>query len=374
MQNVSILIRESTMKIIIIIFFVIMLNVTTLYAQGNKVTMEKLWTIGNDEKASIEYIFRDPEIAKLDHSGNLYVFDNNANEIMEYSPTGKYIASYGKQGKGPGEFTGITNFCVTNKEELVIFDVPMNRITVFDIKKGKNKIINLNNRIEPAYFEQIGNSLFLVSEKWNILKKNILFNIYNSEYKPNNQEFGDLNSLLDLKDAYQDMFKNSWNICIMEPNIIIATTKWYNSTIYLFRKDNTNWDVTRMSGIKPQMRSYELFTEKDFLKRELKLSVSSYGNKKLFYKVYNTSVGLMTLKNKYILHFSVMSNTDGTYNLGVEVFNTMGKNLGYTRLNTSKDLLMKYTNLLVTDKNGIVYFKEYINKVPVISKYRIMIE
>ncbi|MBN2135066.1 MAG: SBBP repeat-containing protein, partial [Acidobacteria bacterium] len=53
----------------------------------------------NDDK----YILYYPNALATDSNGNVYVVDCGNNRVVKYSPEGKYLLQWGRQGAGPGE-------------------------------------------------------------------------------------------------------------------------------------------------------------------------------------------------------------------------------------------------------------------------------
>lgn len=363
------------MKILSKIIFVILFGIVNINAQNKSVVLKQLWTIGNDDKAPVEYLFRFPKIAKLDRNGNLYLLENHDSNIKVYSKDGKYIKTIGRQGKGPGEFVAIGNFCITKKDELIILDIPQQRISIYDNKKGFLKTKNFPPLFEPIYFDQIGGSSFICSNLQSIIRKNMLFEIYDPEFKTKIDSYLDIKYLIDTNDKFQNMQKTKWKISMIDSTKLIATPVWYSGVIYLFQKNKNEWKTISMKGVKPARRSYSEYSESEFNdKKSGNMSVMSSGKNRIFYEMYNRSIGIMTLNNKYILSFIVLNNKDGAYDFGVDLFTLSGEYLGYTKIKTSKDVKTLYADYLATDKNSTVYFTEYDHDIPVIRKYMIKID
>ena len=64
--------------------------------------LEKIWSIEDDGKQ--HFLFGILEDVLIDDSGLVFILDSQTSNVKVFSPEGKYIASYGGQGEGPGEF------------------------------------------------------------------------------------------------------------------------------------------------------------------------------------------------------------------------------------------------------------------------------
>ena len=80
-------------------------------------SFEEIQTFGQPDSFS-ESIIHFSREARLGPNGNIYVADAGASEVKVYSPSGKFLNSFGKRGRGPGEFTGIRGFAVTDSTVL----------------------------------------------------------------------------------------------------------------------------------------------------------------------------------------------------------------------------------------------------------------
>jgi hypothetical protein len=76
-----------------------------IWAKSPRIALEKIRAIGDIEAESEEVAFYMPLDMSLDAEGNLYVLDTGNHRIQKFSPEGVYLATIGRQGQGPGEFT-----------------------------------------------------------------------------------------------------------------------------------------------------------------------------------------------------------------------------------------------------------------------------
>lgn len=74
--------------------------------------------------------FESPSAIALDSADNMFILDGKKHEISKLSPEGKPLLSFGKKGKGPGEFEKPAGIAVANNEVFVL-DQGNSRIQVF---------------------------------------------------------------------------------------------------------------------------------------------------------------------------------------------------------------------------------------------------
>lgn len=74
------------------------------WGRAPRVSLEPVLTLGDVDTADENLAFYMPSAIAADAAGNLYVLDTGNHRIQEFGPDGKYLATYGRQGQGPGEF------------------------------------------------------------------------------------------------------------------------------------------------------------------------------------------------------------------------------------------------------------------------------
>ncbi|MBP2681470.1 MAG: 6-bladed beta-propeller, partial [Candidatus Krumholzibacteriota bacterium] len=66
-------------------------------------TPKELWRTGGDSDEE-DVLFGVVAQITSDDSGNVYALDAQLNQVVIFSPEGKYLRSIGREGEGPGEF------------------------------------------------------------------------------------------------------------------------------------------------------------------------------------------------------------------------------------------------------------------------------
>lgn len=90
-----------------------------------------LYTVGALDEPAQE-VFGGPLAEALAEDGTLFVADGSVGQVRVFDPRGAWVRSFGRQGKGPGEFVSVTSLQLTSDQEsLFLYDPDVNRVTVF---------------------------------------------------------------------------------------------------------------------------------------------------------------------------------------------------------------------------------------------------
>ena len=79
-------------------------NITPLWGDEPKLALEFVQKIGGIEATDENYQLFKAFDATKDVDGNIYVLDSGNFRIQKYDTGGNYLTTFGKQGRGPGEF------------------------------------------------------------------------------------------------------------------------------------------------------------------------------------------------------------------------------------------------------------------------------
>jgi len=121
--------KNMTLSIILILFF-------PLIQSGDRyknpvIELKEELSIGVLDGEE-EYIFNHAHDIEVDSKGNIYVADAGDKTIKVYSSKGIFLKTIGRQGQGPGEFTGLSAIEIDKNDVLYTFDLQLLRITIFD--------------------------------------------------------------------------------------------------------------------------------------------------------------------------------------------------------------------------------------------------
>ncbi len=114
----------------------------------------------------------DPVGVALDSSGNVWVADESADRLIEYSPEGAFIQTFGSEGTGNGQFKGPSGLALTSGGNLVVAD--RNNSRVQELKPNGTFLYKFGssgsgseNLSEPRGVAIGANGLVFVADKGN---------------------------------------------------------------------------------------------------------------------------------------------------------------------------------------------------------------
>lgn len=141
-------------------------------------------TIGSaEEPLTGELFFSKPHSLTLDAQNNIYVADNQDNQIIVLSKEGAFFKRLGRKGRGPGEFFGLSSIC-WDSNHLIVADAF--RIQKFDQNGTFLKSYSIDQQLSLwGNFAIIKNIVFIPSSPNPPFKTNLI-NAYelSSEHAP----------------------------------------------------------------------------------------------------------------------------------------------------------------------------------------------
>jgi len=108
-----------------------------LWGEAPKVALEIVRKIGDIETEDERVAFNFPNDVAVDAAGNIYILDTGNARIQKFGPDGKYLATVGRKGQGPGEFMMPDDLDIDGEGNLVVADPGQSRIHVI-IGDGKD--------------------------------------------------------------------------------------------------------------------------------------------------------------------------------------------------------------------------------------------
>ncbi|MCX6569166.1 MAG: 6-bladed beta-propeller, partial [Candidatus Aminicenantes bacterium] len=75
-----------------------------LWGKTPKVALELVRKIGDIDTDDEHLAFNYPSDVAVDAQGNIYILDSGNTRIQKFGPDGKFLATIGRKGQGPGEF------------------------------------------------------------------------------------------------------------------------------------------------------------------------------------------------------------------------------------------------------------------------------
>jgi hypothetical protein len=95
-----------------------------------KVRLEPVRVIGDADTEDENLAFNMPNDLAEDSRGNIYIADSSNARIQKFARDGAFVASLGRKGQGPGEFTSIRSLAVDADDRLFAFDAGQRRLTI----------------------------------------------------------------------------------------------------------------------------------------------------------------------------------------------------------------------------------------------------
>lgn len=99
--------------------------------EARTVALDRLprWTLAPE--LTIDGDFGSVAALAADSRGKVYVADGMKQQVQVFAPDGRRLATLGRRGGGPGEFTGLRDVVVGRGDTLFAFDVQAQRVTLF---------------------------------------------------------------------------------------------------------------------------------------------------------------------------------------------------------------------------------------------------
>jgi len=101
-------------------------------------------------------LFRISDALRLE-DGRIVVVNRGSNELRVFDARGTHLASWGREGEGPGEFTGVSEIAEWPGDSIMAFDFNQRRITVFDTAGvlGRTLLLESTEEIVAPQFRAI---------------------------------------------------------------------------------------------------------------------------------------------------------------------------------------------------------------------------
>jgi len=107
------------------------------------VQIELVRTLGDVAAEDETVAFYMPAGIALDGPGNLYILDTGNHRVQKFSSDGRYLASFGRQGQGPGEFAYPDSIDIDSADMVWVSDPNNQRIQVLTLEGAERKTIGL---------------------------------------------------------------------------------------------------------------------------------------------------------------------------------------------------------------------------------------
>lgn len=124
-------------------------NIEPLWGTERKVTLAFVKKYGDVNAEDERYLLLRPADVVIDDEGAVYILDAGNHEVKKYDRDGNYLDSFGKKGAGPGEFVGATQLDLFADGDIVVNDLAVRMVNIFDRNGDFVGRIN-HNGLPPA--------------------------------------------------------------------------------------------------------------------------------------------------------------------------------------------------------------------------------
>jgi len=107
-----------------------------------KIQVELVRTLGDVAAEDESVAFYMPAGMALDSRGNLYILDTGNHRVQKFSPEGRYLASFGRQGQGPGDFSYPDSIDIDGEDMVWVSDPNNQRIQVLTPDGAERKTLS----------------------------------------------------------------------------------------------------------------------------------------------------------------------------------------------------------------------------------------
>lgn len=160
-----------------------------------KIRLELVRTLGETEAKDESVAFYLPTDIALDKDGNIYVLDSGNHRVQKFSPEGRYLATFGRQGQGPGDLYFPQSLDVDEAGNIYISDPNNQRIQIFTPEGKEYRTIQLIKE-NPGNIRCTSSGLIVMAPGSGLVR-----------FSPDEEEPKELPKLLKLLDTKGNVIK-----------------------------------------------------------------------------------------------------------------------------------------------------------------------
>lgn len=298
------------------------------YASAQDYTFEELLRIPNGD----EVLIGNPRFIVPEQNGDIYIADSMQRLIYRFDKNGNLVKSFGRRGRGPGEFSEISAFFKDNSDHSLIAIDRMNmRLNRFD--EAGELIETVSFPREEMFSPWMGRTneegdIFLLYRNFSIPGNpppdpDFIIHQYDKEFKINTESFVDAERFGDLENEFMNSIiggPTTGFFDISPDNEVLVTPFIFDNQIYIYRLSEDNaWllDKTLKTDtvIGRVFEQINANTAPDYART---IGSSRYG--RISSLINSESVGIFALDDKYAVLFTYLRDDDYNGEFGYSLF------------------------------------------------------
>jgi sugar lactone lactonase YvrE len=138
------------------------------WGKNPEVAIKLVRTIGDVDTEDENLAFNSPSDIAMDSSGNIYILDSGNQRIQKFNPEGKYLATIGRKGQGPGEFASPASLDIDSKGYLYVLDSSQRKLQILTPEGKEFKtILSIKHNLDKVRVVKSGLLVARGRVNWN---------------------------------------------------------------------------------------------------------------------------------------------------------------------------------------------------------------
>ncbi len=353
-----------------------------MWGEDPEVKLQHIMNLGETDGDKEDYLFYLPSGIAEDRDRNIYILDSGNFEVKKFSPDGKFISKFGRNGQGPGEFMVPIAIDINHREQIGVADEGNNRMEIFSPEGRCINSFTLKKftRVKKFFFDKDRNFVFAnginpgyslsYEEVFKEKSQSPLLNILNSE----GQFLRGIGKVIFENNMFINMVKNRGFFCIDEKGNYYVTFKSLNriqkyepgGKIIFQSERQLNYEITVLSKVKSEKKRKSRITTYPKM-NSVSSGIAVDGKKRIWVATFNRQirknekVSVVITENDNSPNITeIFGNTDviETDMFILEVFSSEGILLGKIQLrHFIDDIRIYHDRLYILDKiRGMRYY------------------
>ncbi|MDR9419933.1 6-bladed beta-propeller [Gracilimonas sp.] len=263
------------------------------------------------------YFFSEISAVVSNSKGDIYIADGKQSKILVFDKSGSFKFSFGRAGRGPGEFTEVTSMTLLPDDEILIFDYFQFRFTKYDAEGNLIATKVIEKEIKPNYMRHVpGKGIVLFYRSLDALRGEVnhnedyLIHIFDEDLNEIESELVPVSHTIDTSQPFELFFVGgvfTSSFTTTDSTLTLAPF-FYRGKVLQYSLE-TNKLKRVFNGYTATSKTYvEYDNYKDVLGKGMIANSAVYG--KLHGIMNNESMGIFKKSNGDYLHISLLSIED----------------------------------------------------------------